>query len=47
VVQPSPIPTSFWLYRIQFVNDQKGWIVGAHGTVLHSEDGGKSWRAQG
>ena len=34
------------LYRVVFVDDQKGWISGSYGTILHTLDGGKSWRPQ-
>ena len=29
-----------------FVNTQKGWIAGLLGTILHTEDGGKTWEKQ-
>jgi len=29
-----------------FINTQKGWVAGQLGTVLHTEDGGKTWVKQ-
>lgn len=29
-----------------FVDESRGWAVGGAGTILHTEDGGQSWRAQ-
>lgn len=34
------------LYGLCFVDDQHGWAVGALGTILASDDGGRSWRRQ-
>lgn len=34
------------LYDINFVNADLGWIVGEFGLVLHTSDGGKSWKRQ-
>ncbi len=34
------------LRSVFFVDAQVGWAVGDKGLILHSEDGGKSWRAQ-
>ena len=31
------------LYNIYFVNEKLGYITGARGTILKSEDGGKTW----
>ena len=28
---------------INFSNDQNGWIAGGAGTVIRTNDGGKSW----
>jgi photosystem II stability/assembly factor-like uncharacterized protein len=33
-----------WLRSIDFSDAQNGWLVGGYGTVLHTADGGKSWR---
>jgi hypothetical protein len=34
------------LRRIWFLDEQYGWAVGALGCILHSDDGGRSWRVQ-
>ncbi len=34
------------LIDLDFVSDERGWIVGAGGTVLHTRDGGRTWTAQ-
>lgn len=31
------------LYHIKFVNQERAWITGYHGTVLRTDDGGKHW----
>ena len=39
-------PSIGTLYDVSFVNDTTGWIVGGNGTVLHTTDGGDSWRQE-
>ena len=39
---PTPLP----LEALSFPDDQHGWAVGALGTILASEDGGRNWRCQ-
>ncbi|OLE53919.1 MAG: hypothetical protein AUG51_10675 [Acidobacteria bacterium 13_1_20CM_3_53_8] len=34
------------LIHVDFVNDHRGWIVGAGGTILHTEDEGETWVEQ-
>ncbi|MGH9768974.1 MAG: WD40/YVTN/BNR-like repeat-containing protein, partial [Blastocatellia bacterium] len=34
------------LYSVAFPNKKQGWVVGADGRILHSEDGGINWRRQ-
>ncbi len=34
------------LYSVAFPNKKQGWVVGDAGRILHSEDGGKTWRRQ-
>jgi hypothetical protein len=34
------------LHGIHFVNEKRGWAVGALGTILHTLDGGRSWKVQ-
>ena len=39
-------PTEQELIHIDFVDEKRGWIVGAGGAILHTEDGGDSWTKQ-
>src|SRR5438105_3112395 len=39
-------PTSADLYSLVCVGHQLGWAGGAGGTVIHTTDGGESWRTQ-
>jgi photosystem II stability/assembly factor-like uncharacterized protein len=32
-----------WLHSVQFLNEQKGFIVGSKGTFLYTIDAGKTW----
>lgn len=34
------------LIHMDFVDDKRGWIVGAGGTILHTDDAGESWARQ-
>ena len=34
------------LIHIDFVDDERGWIVGAGGAILHTEDAGETWQRQ-
>jgi photosystem II stability/assembly factor-like uncharacterized protein len=34
------------LYDVTFANTQLGWAVGASNTILHTADGGKTWKRQ-
>lgn len=34
------------LIHIDFVDDKRGWIVGADGAILHTSDAGESWARQ-
>jgi photosystem II stability/assembly factor-like uncharacterized protein len=34
------------LISLVFVTAQSGWVVGTHGTILHTEDGGLTWSQQ-
>jgi photosystem II stability/assembly factor-like uncharacterized protein len=42
----SPVPVSSDLTAVQFVDARQGWAVGHDGVVLHTEDGGDTWRVQ-
>ncbi|MBI3679809.1 MAG: hypothetical protein HY235_05375 [Acidobacteria bacterium] len=34
------------LTDVFFINEKSGWVTGAAGTILHTDDGGESWTAQ-
>ncbi|HMO82295.1 MAG TPA: YCF48-related protein [Pyrinomonadaceae bacterium] len=38
--------TMAWLRAISFANERVGWIGGSAGTLLKTEDGGKTWARQ-
>lgn len=38
------MPIYTWLRSIDFGDAQHGWMVGGYGTVLRTDDAGKSWR---
>jgi photosystem II stability/assembly factor-like uncharacterized protein len=40
------VPTKVELIHLDFVNENKGWIVGEKGTILATEDAGGTWVAQ-
>ena len=44
--QQMPTPADATLNRIRFVDDTHGWAVGYDGTILATEDGGKTWALQ-
>ena len=35
------------LLGVDFVDAERGWAVGDGGTILVTNDGGRSWTAQG
>jgi len=37
-------PLFTWIRSIDFADPSNGWLVGGYGNVLHTSDGGKSWR---
>ena len=45
-IYQNPYPTSSSLLAVKFVSRQKGWIAGENGTILYTEDGGRTWAAQ-
>jgi photosystem II stability/assembly factor-like uncharacterized protein len=34
----------YWYSDLDFVDDNNGWLVGAHGILWRTTDGGKSWQ---
>jgi photosystem II stability/assembly factor-like uncharacterized protein len=47
--QEGPLGIGFALVQgdLDFPDDKNGWVVGGLGTIIHTEDGGKSWMKQG
>ena len=41
-----PAGTMAWLHSVFFLNQNRGWIVGSKGTLLVTDDGGKSWKSK-
>jgi photosystem II stability/assembly factor-like uncharacterized protein len=35
-----------WLHAVYFLDQDRGWAVGSRGTLLATENGGKSWQAR-
>ncbi len=46
VDQSDAVATLVNLRGVHFVDNRKGWIVGAQGTILATVDAGKTWTAQ-
>lgn len=44
--QQVPTPTSGLLTKVFFVNEKLGWAVGHDATILHTQDGGLTWKLQ-
>jgi photosystem II stability/assembly factor-like uncharacterized protein len=42
--QQVPTPADTTLTRVRFVDATHGWAIGYDGTILGTEDGGKSWK---
>jgi photosystem II stability/assembly factor-like uncharacterized protein len=40
------VPTREELIHLDFVDDKRGWIVGAEGTILRTKNSGGSWESQ-
>jgi photosystem II stability/assembly factor-like uncharacterized protein len=38
------LPVVPWLRSVDFLDENSGWIVGGYGTIIHTTDGGKTWR---
>ncbi|MFC5578584.1 WD40/YVTN/BNR-like repeat-containing protein [Lysobacter niabensis] len=44
--QQAKVPVSADLTALHFANAKQGWAVGHEGVVLHTRDGGASWKVQ-
>lgn len=44
-IQQRP-PVRDELIDLDFVSDERGFVVGARGTILHTRDGGRTWMVQ-
>lgn len=44
--QADSVPLDVTLTSVSFVDDNQGWAVGHWGAVLHTIDGGQTWRIQ-
>jgi photosystem II stability/assembly factor-like uncharacterized protein len=42
----TPSPVNIMLTRLRFRDQNRGWAVGYDGAILHSADGGDSWKIQ-
>ena len=41
-----PAGTLAWLHSVFFFDQNRGWVVGSRGSLLATEDGGRSWKAR-
>ena len=44
--QLNPSPPTNTLNDVFFINENEGLAVGTHGVIVHSENGGVSWKRQ-
>jgi photosystem II stability/assembly factor-like uncharacterized protein len=44
--QAKDVPTRVLLTSVCFVDDKQGWAVGHWGEILHTGDGGETWKLQ-
>jgi len=44
--QRRKVPAREELIHLDFIDDKRGWIVGADGTILHTANSGESWQRQ-
>lgn len=45
-VSQAQVPVDLLLTAVHFADANNGWAVGHDGVILHSSDGGRSWRKQ-
>ena len=38
--------TMAWLHAVFFLDQNRGWVVGSKGSLLHTSDGGNTWTAR-
>jgi photosystem II stability/assembly factor-like uncharacterized protein len=46
IFEPVSYPEDLTLVSAFFVTSEQGWVSGEKGTILHTSDAGKSWKAQ-
>lgn len=39
-----PAGSMAWLHGVFFIDQNRGWAAGSKGTLLHTEDGGRTWK---
>ena len=39
-----PSGTMAWLHAVYFLDQNRGWVAGSNGTLLHTIDGGSTWK---
>lgn len=44
--QATLVPVDVTLTSVSFANERQGWAVGHWGVILHTEDGGRTWKLQ-
>jgi photosystem II stability/assembly factor-like uncharacterized protein len=44
--QAKEVPTRVMLTSVSFVGDRQGWAAGHWGVIVHTEDGGETWKLQ-
>jgi photosystem II stability/assembly factor-like uncharacterized protein len=44
--QAREVPTRVLLTSVSFAGDKQGWAVGHWGAIMHTEDGGETWKLQ-
>ena len=40
-----PAGTMAWLHSVFFIDQNRGWAAGSKGTLLRTDDGGRTWKA--
>ena len=42
----NPLPQGNNLLDVFFIDENTGWAVGVKGSIIHTTDGGESWKTQ-